>query len=247
MRRLRLATYNIHKGVGGVGPASRLHIHSLRDGVRDLDADLVALQEVRAYHDGHARRFARQGWPEAPQAEYLAPEGFAVAYRSNAFTRGGEHGNALLSRWPILQVNQHDVSDHRLEQRGLLHSLVDWNGLALHVVVVHLGLLAASRLRQIQRLGHYLEREVPRDAPVLVAGDFNDWSERLDPPMHRLGLQRAHWNGERRATFPARVPLFALDRVYVRGLRCCATHVPQGRPWVHMSDHLPLVVELEGL
>jgi hypothetical protein len=64
----------------------------------------------------HILRLARQG-----QAEFLAPEGYEVAYRSNAVTRHGEHGNALLSRWPLGDVGHHDVSDHRFEQRGLLH------------------------------------------------------------------------------------------------------------------------------
>src|SRR5690349_17485435 len=102
-RLLRVATYNIHKGVRGMGPNRRLEIHNLGLGVEALDADLVFLQEVRSYHHLEARRFQRSsfGWPSQPQADFLAPEGYAVAYRTNAYTRGGEHGNALLSRWPI--------------------------------------------------------------------------------------------------------------------------------------------------
>jgi len=242
---LRLATYNIHKGVRGLGPARRLEIHSLRDGVRDLAADLVALQEVRAYNHHEARRFARQGWPEEGQAQYLAPDGFHHVYRSNAVTNGGEHGNALLSRWPILHVGHHDVSDHRLEQRGLLHVQVDWPGCPLHVVVLHLGLFAGSRLRQVHRLGAYLEREVPAHEPLLVTGDFNDWRERLDPALADLRLHRAEVDGHRPQTFPSRAPIFALDRVYLRGLRCRRIEVPRGLPWVRFSDHLPLVAELE--
>lgn len=244
--RLRLATYNIHKGVRGLGPAKRLEIHTLRHGVQSLDADLVCLQEVRAFHHSDARRFAHH-WPDQPQAHYLAPEGYEVAYRSNAFTKGGEHGNALLSRWPIHHIGHHDVSDHAFEQRGLLHSVVDWHGLLLHVLVLHLGLFAGSRQRQIERLGRYLEREVPGGAPLLVAGDFNDWSERLDPALRELALERAGADGQRSRTFPARAPLFALDRVYLRGLRCHGVEVPRGLPWVRMSDHLPLLVELEAL
>src|SRR5882672_10178777 len=100
---LRVATYNIHKGVRGMGPRKRLEIHNLALGVEALDADLVFLQEVRLFHHRDARRFHRTsfGWPEEGQAEYLAPEGYQVAYRTNAITRDGEHGNALLSRWPI--------------------------------------------------------------------------------------------------------------------------------------------------
>jgi hypothetical protein len=127
---LRVATYNIHKGVRGVGPRKRLEIHNLGLAVEAFDADLVFLQEVRLFHTRDARHFDRThfGWPDEGQADYLAPPGYEVAYRSNAVTRHGEHGNALLSRWPIGDIGHHDVSDHRFEQRGLLHVPVAWNG-----------------------------------------------------------------------------------------------------------------------
>jgi endonuclease/exonuclease/phosphatase family metal-dependent hydrolase len=248
---LRVATYNIHKGVRGVGPGKRLEIHNLGLAIEALDADLVCLQEVRLYHRKDARRFDQTwfGWPDAGQADFLAPEGYEVAYRTNAFTRGGEHGNALLSRWPIGDIGHHDVSDHRFEQRGLLHVPVLWAGQRVHVVVAHLGLVHASRLRQVQRLHEYLAAEVPAGELLLVAGDFNDWGEKLDGPMADFGLKRAVGSGDRRAqrlTFPALVPVFALDRIYLRGLQCLSTTVPRGAVWRRMSDHLPLLAELKA-
>jgi endonuclease/exonuclease/phosphatase family metal-dependent hydrolase len=244
--RLRVATYNIHKGVRGVGPGKRLEIHNLGLAIEALDADLVFLQEVRLYHARDARRFERTwfGWPEQGQAEFLAPEGYGVAYRSNAITRDGEHGNALLSRWPLGDIGHHDVSDHRFEQRGLLHVPVQWQDTTVHAVVAHLGLIHSSRVRQVQRLAEYIEASVPARAPLIVAGDFNDWGERLDASMRRLRLARA-LGARAMPTFPSLVPVFALDRIYTRGLRCCSTHVPRGTTWARMSDHLPLVAELE--
>ncbi len=246
---LRVATYNIHKGVRGLGPRKRLEIHNLGQAVEAFDADLVFLQEVRLFHHQEARRFQRTsfGWPAQGQAEYLAPDGYEVAYRTNAVTRGGEHGNALLSRWPLGDVGHHDVSDHRFEQRGLLHVPVSWNGHTVHAVVVHFGLAHSGRVRQVQRLAHFIERVVPRDAMLVVAGDFNDWGERLDAPMQALGLHRAMAPGGQRAqavTFPSIAPVFALDRFYLRGLSCSTTLVPRGMTWARMSDHLPLVAEL---
>jgi endonuclease/exonuclease/phosphatase family metal-dependent hydrolase len=247
---LRVATYNIHKGVRGLGPRKRLEIHNLGLAVEALDADIVFLQEVRLHHARDARRFNRThfGWPAQGQADYLAPEGYDVAYRSNAVTRHGEHGNALLSRWPLGDIGHHDVSDHRFEQRGLLHVPVGWEGLTVHAVVVHFGLVHSSRVRQVQRLARFIEREVPPGERLVVAGDFNDWGERLDSPMAALGLQRALSPQTRRAdccTFPSIAPVFALDRFYVRGLVCKTTMVPRGLTWARMSDHLPLVAELE--
>jgi endonuclease/exonuclease/phosphatase family metal-dependent hydrolase len=249
--RLRVATYNIHKGVRGMGPRKRLEIHNLALGVEALDADMVFLQEVRLFNHRDARRFDRTwyGWPEQSQAEYLAPEGYDVAYRTNAITRDGEHGNALLSRWPLGEaIGHHDVSDHRFEQRGLLHGVVNWQGATVHAVVAHLGLSHGSRVRQVQRLADFVKREVPADALLIVGGDFNDWGERLDPQLEACGLKRAAERGvpnRRVLTFPSRVPLFALDRLYVRGLRCRASFAPRGQVWARMSDHLPLVVDLE--
>ena len=228
---LRVATYNIHKGVRGIGPRKRLEIHNLGQAVEAFDADLVFLQEVRLFHTREARRFDRTsfGWPAQGQAEFLAPEGYEVAYRTNAVTRFGEHGNALLSRWAIHEVGHHDVSDHRFEQRGLLHAAVDWSGTLVHAVVVHLGLVHASRVRQVQQLAEFIEREVPPQAMLVVAGDFNDWGEKLDAPMHELGLTRAvPQAGGRKYTFPSLMPVFALDRFYLRGLVCKSTSVPRG-------------------
>ncbi len=244
---LRVATYNIHKGVRGMGLGKRLEIHNLGLGIEALDADLVCLQEVRLHHRRDALRFEQTllGWPDGGQADFLAPEGYTVAYRSNAVTRHGEHGNALLSRWPIGDVGHHDVSDHRFEQRGLLHVPVLWQGHEVHVVVVHFGLMHSGRVRQVERLAEYLTTEVPAQAHLLVAGDFNDWGERLDGPMAAIGLRRARSGGPlSQRTFPSRVPVFALDRVYTRGLECRSSSVPRGNAWARMSDHLPLVVEL---
>lgn len=248
LETLRVATYNIHKGVRGVGPRKRLEIHNLGLAVEALDADIVFLQEVHLYHRRHAQRFDRTsfGWPEQGQAEFLAPPGYDVAYRTNAVTRHGEHGNALLARWPIGDVGHHDVSDHRFEQRGLLHVPVRWNGVTVHAVVAHFGLIHASRVRQVQRLAAFIAAEVPRDEMLVVAGDFNDWNEKLDEPMAAIGLRRARAvQGGQHLTFPSLMPVFSLDRFYLRGLSCRTTMVPRGIAWARMSDHLPLVAELE--
>ncbi len=245
---LRVATYNIHKGVRGLGPGKRLEIHNLGLGIEALDADLVCLQEVRLHHRRDALRFERTplGWPEGGQADYLAPEGYQVAYRTNATTRHGEHGNALLSRWPILSVGHRDVSDHRFEQRGLLHVPVQWQGIEIHAVVAHFGLIHASRVRQVERLAAFVAAEVPAGAPLLVAGDFNDWGEKLDGPMQAINLLRASAGPARaQRTFPSSVPMFAMDRVYTRGLSCLSAIVPRNANWSRMSDHLPLLVELQ--
>ena len=239
MKTLRVATYNIHKGVQGLGPQRRLEIHNLGLAVEQLDADIVCLQEVRKMNRREAQYFTR--WPELPQADYLAPEGYEAVYRTNAYTRHGEHGNAMLTRWPVLAHQHEDMSDHRFEQRGLLHSEVLVNGLPIHVVVVHLGLIRASRVRQAVQLARFIAREVPATAPLLVAGDFNDWGERVHRHFAAMGL--VTFEPSAHPPFPARLPLGQLAYVYARGLQPLRVQVPRGRVWWRMSDHLPLIAE----
>ena len=251
-RVVRVATYNIHKGVQGLGPARRLEIHNLQLAVEQLDADIVCLQEVRHTNRLEARRLAR--WPLQPQADYLAPDGYHAVYRTNAVTRHGEHGNAVLTRWPVLAYGHEDMSDHRFEQRGLLHVQVEPHGVPVHVIVVHLGLIAGSRRRQVAQLGEFIAREVPAHEPLVVAGDFNDWGGKLREPLADLGLldctacgaagAPAQGAGREAFTYPSRLPLAQLDFVYARGLEPLAVTVPRGPAWGRMSDHLPLIADL---
>jgi len=122
-------------------------------------------------------------------------------------------------------------------------------------IVLHLGLFANSRKRQIQRLGDYLDMKISPGEPVLVAGDFNDWSNALIPLMNKIGLNlisrsttsKATVNGlqinKRMLTFPSTLPLLELDYVYAKGLVSTSAYVLSGGHWGRLSDHLPLVVE----
>ena len=241
MTRIRVATYNIHKGVQGLGPRRRLEIHNLGHAVEQFDADIVCLQEVRKVHRREAQYFAH--WPDLPQAEFLAPQGYEAVYRTNAFTKHGEHGNALLSRWPVQGHQHEDMSDHRFEQRGLLHTEVLMYGVAVHIIVLHLGLIRASRVRQLAQVVRFIAREIPSDAPLIVAGDLNDWGATVRNALEPCGLREFHQSGV--ATFPSRLPLLQLDHVFARGLHPLGLQVPRGAIWSRMSDHLPLIAEFE--
>ena len=238
---LRVATYNIHKGVQGLGPTRRLEIHNIGHAVEQLDADIVCLQEVRKLHRREEQYFTR--WPELPQAEFLAPEGYEAVYQTNATTRYGEHGNALLSRWPVISRGHEDMSDHRFEQRGLLHVKVQAHRRTINVVVLHLGLIAGSRVRQLEQLGRFIDREIPKREPLIVAGDFNDWGCKLRPVMNQIGLR--DFIAPRLLTYPSRLPLTQLDFIYARGLKPVGVEIPKGRIWWRMSDHLPLIAEFK--
>lgn len=195
-RRLRVATYNIHKGVlrDLFGLRRIPVIHDLRARLHALDADLVFLQEVQGRNSRNAMRF-EGGWPSEPQDVFLSRSPalesvFQTAYGNNASYLHGHHGNALLSRFPILHQENRDVSDHALEKRGILHCIIDIGGVEAHCFVVHLGLFGRSRERQIAALIRWVERMVPADAPMLIGGDFNDWRDKLSERLcETLGTQ----------------------------------------------------------
>lgn len=180
MSVIRIVSYNIHKGRSATG--SRESLADLRLGLYGLRPDLLFLQEVQGRNE---RRISLDAQHESLAAALC----MNTAYGCNAIRARTDHGNALLSRYPILQHENQDISDHKLEQRGLLHALVEVNDVPVHCLVVHLGLFAGGRSRQVAALVERIKRMVPQDEPMLIAGDFNDWNNRLAPLfVQQLGL-----------------------------------------------------------
>jgi endonuclease/exonuclease/phosphatase family metal-dependent hydrolase len=260
--KLRIATYNIHKGISSI--ARRPRVHALKLALASLAADVIFLQEVQGRHDLLALRHAAS-WPSQSQHEFLAGDAQHSAYGVNAVYDHGHHGNALLSNYPIASANNHDVSDHAYESRGILHCVLQLQNVSVHCYVVHLGLFAGSRLRQTEALIEAVAATAPADAPLLIAGDFNDWTDALSDTLRkRLGvvevfdeqissrsfgdyLRRLSGRGPRlkpARTFPAAMPVLQLDRIYVRGFTVTSAKVLHGASWARLSDHAPLVAEL---
>ncbi|OAI86274.1 MULTISPECIES: endonuclease/exonuclease/phosphatase family protein [Pseudomonas] len=240
---LRVLTVNVHKGFS---PLNRRYVlPELREAVRAHHADVVFLQEVLGSHSRHAQR--HPGWSPLPQYEFLADSLWPMfAYGRNAVYPEGEHGNALLSKFPILEHHNFDVSVDGSEQRGLLHSVLALPGeRRLHTICVHLGLDERQRTQQLHLLCGLLDT-LPEHAPVVIAGDFNDWRQRADALLASRGLfevfTRAY--GAPARSFPARWPLLRLDRIYLRNARAHEPRVMSRKPWSHLSDHLPLCVEV---
>lgn len=235
---LHIATYNIHKGLSLFN--RRLIIHALRDRLRGLNADLVFLQEVQVLNEHRRQHF--DNWPARPQYEFLADSVWRnFAYGKNAVYDRGHHGNAILSRFPILRWDNEDVSAHRFESRGLLHCEIRVPGWSevLHCVCVHLT-LGAGRRRQLWALRERIDRLVPERSPLVVAGDFNDWRGDAAVNFARpLGLHEVfeQVDGEPARSYPAVLPLLRLDRIYVRGFSVRTARVHHGR---RMSDHAAL-------
>jgi endonuclease/exonuclease/phosphatase family metal-dependent hydrolase len=242
---LTVVTYNIHKGFSALN--GRLVVHEIRERLHALAPDVVFLQEVQGAHHRHSRRHAT--WPEAAQHEFLAHEGAHSAYGMNATYLDGHHGNAIVSRYPIVKSENIDISHHALESRGLLHcemTVPGWK-VPLHCINVHLGLWARSRRFQLEWLCHRIREAVPASAPLVVAGDFNDWRGVASKMLAReLRLEEVFESslGRHARSFPARLPLLALDRIYVRDLKVASTQRLAEGPWSRLSDHAALAARL---
>ncbi|MEK1904515.1 MAG: endonuclease/exonuclease/phosphatase family protein [Pseudomonas sp.] len=243
VQALKILTVNTHKGFTALN--RRFILPELRDAVRTTGADLVFLQEVLGSHQRHAQRYST--WPATPHYEFLADSMWPqFAYGRNAVYPDGDHGNALLSKFPIIRHENLDVSMGLHEQRGLLHTVLDVPGHAeVHAICVHLGLREAHRQKQLDLLCRLLDC-LPADAPVIAAGDFNDWRLRADELLAAQSMQEvfSREQGEPARSFPARWPLLRLDRIYLRNAIGHRPQVLSTRPWSHLSDHAPLSVEV---
>lgn len=243
--RLSIVTYNIHKGFSQFN--RRMMIHELRERLRTLDPDIVFLQEVQGLHRGHSSDY--EDWPGTPQHEFLAEDVWETAYGMNAVYAHGHHGNAILSRFPITFTQNQDISELAFERRGLLHCAlaVPQFDQPLHCVCVHLGLTATARRRQLDALAERMERYAAAGAPLIVAGDFNDWHRRASDYLNReLGLYEVFERAEGRParSYPAQLPMLTLDRIYVRDMDVEAVQRHVGAPWSKLSDHVALAAKL---
>jgi endonuclease/exonuclease/phosphatase family metal-dependent hydrolase len=247
MTALTVLSMNIHKGFTTFN--RRFVLSELRDAVRHVGADILFLQEVLGAHELHAKRVV--GWPEQSHYEYVADTIWPnFAYGRNAVYPEGNHGNALLSKFPIVQFDNIDISIPGDEQRGLLHGVIRAapDRPELHVICVHLSLRTRQRRIQLAKMCDAIERLIPNDAPLIVAGDFNDWRGAAhEHLLECAGLTEVFVSAQGRPalTFPARWPLLRLDRIYLRNATVSQPLVLPHRPWSHLSDHLPVAAQIQ--
>jgi endonuclease/exonuclease/phosphatase family metal-dependent hydrolase len=245
--RLTVLTYNIHKGFS---PGNRRFVlHQIRTALLAVDADVLFLQEMQGEHQGHEQHISN--WPDCAQFEFLARDTWPhYAYAQNATYSAGHHGNAILSKFPLLSWENINVSPFRQASRSLLHGVLDTplSDPPLHIICIHFGLLGVERRRQITTLCARIDSHVPHDAPLIVAGDFNDWRGVAERRFYQhLALQEAfHSLHNRRAkTYPAWLPVLPMDRIYYRGLRPVSCERLLNAPWPHLSDHVPLLATFQ--
>lgn len=229
---IHIISFNIHKGRGwGI---TRSTLNQIHNSLCTLHPDIIFLQEIR----GAQFEILSAGlWPH-------------FSYGKNAVYPKGHHGNAILSKFPIEATDNIDLSMHRYESRGLLHSYVKVtkNNLPLHLLCVHLGLFINDRRKQLDKIVSYIRANIPENEPIILSGDFNDWNVYATIPLiNTLGFHEAFLSkhGSYARSFPAWAPILKLDRIYYRGLKITNAHRLVKKPWKYFSDHIALEVYLE--
>lgn len=218
-----VASYNIHRAVGMDGQRNAVRIAAVID---LLDADIVALQEVEWGLPAH------EAWLE----RYAERRGYRLIADANIVDHRGHFGNVLLCRYPVAGFDRIDLAVGRFEPRAAISARVDILGTGFHVLATHLGLRRRERREQSTRIAAALSPQTSE--PAILLGDLNDWQWRSRSIRPATSLfQKA----PSPRSFPARRPLFALDRILFRGI---ADH-PHVRAVVHpltrmASDHLPV-------
>ena len=222
------ASYNIHQGVGSDGKRDDRRIVKV---LQSLDAGIIGLQEVDSEASGD----------ESFQLKYLTDETDLKAVPGRTMRRrGSDFGNVLLTRYKILAVRNVDLSVSRREPRGAIDVDLDIGGAIVRVIVTHLGLSGRERRRQTQMLSALVSER--RDRMVVVLGDLNEWH----PYGRSLRSMARHFGKSARLrTFPSRLPLFALDRIWVWPEQALVeTKVHRLAPARSASDHLPIKAKI---
>ena len=235
--RLRIATYNIHKSVGW---DRRVRPERIAQVLSEIDADIVALQEV-ACIEGKGR--------ERNQARYLAEElGYYAEMGQTRRYRGGTSGNLVLSRFPFEHVQNYNISTRIHERRGCLRTDIQLSqGKLLHLFNVHLGPLFFERRRQARNIfARQIVNHESLTGAKIVLGDFNEWTRGLASRLFGSYFQcagtRSTLSGDR--SYPGPLPFLNLDHIYFdRSLKLEDLTVHRSRTALAASDHLPLVAE----
>jgi endonuclease/exonuclease/phosphatase family metal-dependent hydrolase len=225
---LTVVTYNIH---GAVGTDRRFAPDRIVDVLREIEADVIALQEVPL------------GGVRFPNMLEMLEQATGFHGVAGPTRLGPErlYGNAVLSRYPIRARRSIDLSFGSHEPRGALDADLDCHGHPLRIVATHLGLRFAERRDQIRRLLQVFDTE---SMPVILLGDINEWFVW----GRSLRWLVSHFQAvPAPRTFPSYLPVFALDRIWIRP-RHRLVHVEVHRTALARvaSDHLPLIAHIDG-
>lgn len=234
MQRIRLLCFNIHGGRSLDGKRDLGRVHGL---MQRLDIDIGVFQEMetRPSRGGSSDDLQTLAGPERPH-HLICPSMEEGA---------GWYGNLIVSRYPIVRGLLHNLETHpSLEPRHAADALVQLPWGRLRVIGTHLSLSIFERRSEAKNLLRLMQAvEEEERSPILLMGDINEWQV----PSSLLRYLNRHLTPLHcKPTFPSVCPVFRLDRVWhdAPGIKVTAHRLP-GKGIRKLSDHLPLVIELE--
>lgn len=238
-------SYNIHKGYDWKN--QNYFLNEIKSFIRYTDADLIFLQEVMGKNDKY-----RQNGLIDVQFEFLADSIWSqFAYAKNAVYNHGHHGNLILSKYPILEWENINISTNRFEKRGFLLCQIEipQANKKIFAACLHLDLFHKGRKQQYYMISHKIKSlEIADNIPLVIAGDFNDWNKKACEEFeNKLGMIEVYKKKHKTLakTYPAVLPLLCLDRIYVKNCNVLQAHICNVGEQAYFSDHLPLYCEVE--
>lgn len=225
--QIQVITYNIHKGMGWINHKPTLL--RICDYLHERNPDILFLQEIRS---AQFDLIATKIWPH-------------FNFGKNVTHKKGNYGNAVFSKFPIQFTQNINLTVAKYENRGMLHTAVVMpdKHKCVHLLCVHLGLLRKDRTKQIKMMLEYIEEQIPAHAPLILGGDFNDWTNSGSRVLlEQLKVQEVFFAKQNQfaRTFPAWAPLLRLDRIYVRGFHVERAHRLTQNSWRYLSDHIAI-------
>jgi endonuclease/exonuclease/phosphatase family metal-dependent hydrolase len=241
---IKIVTYNIHKGFNWSN--TKLTIEMLKNNLEKIHPDIIFLQEVVGENKRHEQKF--DNWI-SNQFEYLADGLWTdFAYSKHAIYDVKDHGNVILSKYPILKQEVFNISVNNYENRAVLYVQLQIEDKGVDCFCIHLNLLRKDRLKQYSLIKDIIKKTVHSDCPIIIAGDFNDWNKKASHNLLDIShIHDAHKtiHGKYAKTFPTMFPLLSLDRIYTKGFKVNSSQVLKDLEWTKISDHLPILIDVD--
>ena len=231
MPELKLVSYNLHKGKNFFGRS--FGFDTLNSFLKMENFDIGFFQEVLGDH-----QFDKT-LPH--QMELIADKKWhGHAFTRNSIVSNFDHGNSILSKYPIIDQKILNLTLHPLEKRSAIFVMLDLGSTTLACICTHLNLRQKDRIKQARLIIDFINNHIDRDTPLILAGDFNDWNGTICRLLTTEGQLSSHSSIHQANTFPSFMPFLPLDRIFYRDIKSLDLYAGESGKFRSYSDHLPL-------
>lgn len=234
--QLKIISYNLHKGRTIYG--KKIAFDTLKQFLDKEHFDIGLFQEVLGYHQYNGdiqhqiEQLADTKWQE-------------YSFARNSVVANHDHGNSILSKYPILEDKILNLTLHELEKRSAILTKIDIGPIHLNVICTHLNLFQKHRMKQAEMVLDFIEQNIDPSEPIILGGDFNDWNGKITSLLVNKGGFSSLPETFKVKTFPSFMPLLSLDRILIKNLHLVETSRGSIRDYRRYSDHLPVFYTID--